>query len=419
MLEKVSKKWQRIKYYLRFVRDCASSPDTIVHIGFRYEKERLTYNVGDPILYYELERMFDALSGKQHHWVHLLYLVNLDRKWVFAINRFSKALLVGGHGMMMSDSGSANSGWLFNISIANLKRVKVPMIFFAIGYNAFRRQSPFPPIFNSHIEECVRKAIFFGLRNYGSIESVKTHISAASHDLIKFQPCPTTMLSLYEELPQVMPQKEIGICLAFDRFIYRFKIDFDEVIAQLVRYKEHYERAGYKIVFFVHSGKDLEHEKCKAFEKYGVQVFPLVGLSINEVYEFYKSKKLIVGMRGHSLMIPFGLRVPCISLTNQDKQKFFMEIIGHADRTIEVDSSDFYSKLVKESDYIFDNYDKELEYIDMKQREFFNITKSNINHIMEQLNMNQDARNSNGGGYKSLIFSELASAITTERRVAA
>ena len=415
MLGRVRRKYGRIKYYLQFFRACASGSDTIVHIGFPYEKDRLTYNVGDPILYYELERMFDVLTGKKHTWVHLVYNIDLDRKWIFVINKFSKLLLIGGHGLMMSDCNYKNSGWLFNVSIKNLQRIKTPMVFFAIGYNPFRRQSPFLPVFNSHVEECVKKALFFSLRNYGSIQCVKNHVSPSCHESIKFQPCPTTMLSLYEDLPHVIQRNEIGICLAFDRFIYRFKIDFDEVIDQLVRYKEHYEQEGYKVTFFVHSGNDLKHEKCKAFNNFGIEVLPLVGLSIDEVYEFYKTKKLIVGMRGHSLMIPFGLRVPCISLTNQDKQKFFMEIIGHVDRNVEVDSTDFYSKLVKETDFILDNYNDELEYIDKMQSEFYNITKNNVEYIMNHLN--EDT--SNGGGYKALIFSTIAAHATKERRLAA
>ena len=101
-------------------------------------------------------------------------------------------IIVGGHGLIMPESNkNNNSGWGFNIKIQNLKKIKVPVIFFSIGYNVFRNNDKFVPVFRNHIQECVRKSLFFGLRNYGSINEVKKYlpedlqkntISALSHD---------------------------------------------------------------------------------------------------------------------------------------------------------------------------------------------------------------------------------------------
>lgn len=44
---------------------------------------------------------------------------------------------------------------------------------FAVGYNRFRGQEDFDQFFKEHINLFVEKAEFIGLRNHGSIESIK------------------------------------------------------------------------------------------------------------------------------------------------------------------------------------------------------------------------------------------------------
>ena len=77
-------------------------------------------------------------------------------------------------------------------------------------------------------------------------------------------------------------------------------------------------------------------------------------------------------------MIPWGLRTPVISLTTQNKQKWFIEITGHDERSIEVELDDILTPLNSETEYIVDNYEKVINDIIDKQKEFYSITQNNL-----------------------------------------
>lgn len=77
-------------------------------------------------------------------------------------------------------------------------------------------------------------------------------------------------------------------------------------------------------------------------------------------------------------MIPWGVGTPVVSLTTQNKQKWFMEITGHNERSIEVQDTQLLSKLYAEVDNILSNYDNEANEILKRQKEFYEISKNNI-----------------------------------------
>lgn len=372
--------------YLKEVFFLFSHKKPIVHIGHYSHGRIMKGNVGDPILYKELECLYNKVTGRDNIWLHrtIVYEVSAFEVWLF--NKFAKAIFVGGHGLLMVDTGkNQNSGWQFNIRISNLCKIKCPLVFLAIGYNTFRNQSNFIDIFNRHINLCVNKSVFFGLRNYGSIHALEPFLDEKNKSRILFQPCPTTMLSLYEELTPVFPQKTIAICLAFDRFKNRFGDSFDKIFSSLMCYADKWSKNKYKIIFFVHNPSDLQVDYCRKFADNGYPIENLSGLVFDDIFKFYRQKSLIVGMRGHSLMIPWGLRVPVISLTTQNKQKWFIETTGHIERSIEINNTNFLKCLDKETDYILSNYKSVIDDIVEKQNEFYEITKCNFLTIDHEL----------------------------------
>ena len=108
----------------------------------------------------------------------------------------------------------------------------------------------------------------------------------------------------------------------------------------------------------------------------------------HEVFEFYRSQKLIVGMRGHSLMIPWGLQVPVISLTTQNKQKWFIETTGHPEYSIEVTTPNLTEVLNEKTQFVMDNYSVIIKDIIKKQNEFYEITQNNFRHIYNEISQN-------------------------------
>lgn len=340
-------------------------------------------NIGDPVLYYELENMYNHITGTNHYWIHRPIGRKTTTFEVVMYNNFAKALVIGGHGLLMPDAGRNNhSGWLFNFSKEHLEKIKIPIVVLAIGYNSFRNENDFCEGFGPHINKCVEKSVFFGLRNYGSINALKRYLLTNNAQKVKFQPCPTTMLSMYEkDIPSVSQQNVIVICLAFDKFLNRFGDCFDELINSLCGYCRLFLRRGYEVKFIVHSQTDANSIYARICEERGVPILCLSNRKIDEILSFYKSVKLVVGMRGHSLMIPWGMRIPVISLNTQDKQKWFIETTGHNERSIEIDDAELLPKLVTQTEYILNHYEDVIEDIAKKQNEFWNISTTNFLYI--------------------------------------
>jgi hypothetical protein len=377
--------------YFRFVQFCyfcLKNKKFIYHVGRSGNLSGpLNDNIGDPILYNRLEKVLDICLGYENTWYrrHLSGEISLFE--VYLINKYSRAIIVGGGGLFLADTNeNNNSGWQFNIKIRSLQKISVPLVFMAIGYNVFRGQDDFIPVFKEHIKLCVEKAVFFGLRNYGSISAVKKYLPESLHPKLKFQPCPTTMTGLFSpKMLHIDIRNEIVVCLAFDRFQNRFGDDkVDEIFKQLIDFGRSMKEYEMKVLFAIHMPFEINTEPVKHLEENGFSIVPLFQYSEDEIYEFYRSKKLIIGMRGHSLMIPFGLSVPIISITNHNKQKWFIETTGYPEWDIEVKNY-FYDDLIKQTLFILDNYIFVISEIKRRQVEFKEITESNIEYIKDKI----------------------------------
>jgi hypothetical protein len=65
-----------------------------------------------------------------------------------------------------------------------LREIQVPLALFAVGYNRFRGQKDFDPIFTDHLRLLAEKCVYIGLRNHGSIEAVKNYLPQDLHQKV-------------------------------------------------------------------------------------------------------------------------------------------------------------------------------------------------------------------------------------------
>jgi hypothetical protein len=228
--------------------------------------------------------------------------------------------------------------------------------------------------------------VFFGLRNYGSIRAVRKNLPKHLHNKINYQPCPTTMTALFEKNmfndDRKNIENEIVISAAFNRFEDRYGNTYLKLFGELLEYCKYMTSNGYRISFCGHHVLDTHSKYGKFFAKMGFKIFPLYGHDENYIYNYYKNKKLVIGMRGHGLMIPFGLSVPIISLTSQNKQKWFIETTEHPEWHIGLDEN-LYEKLVDETFKILNNYNYTRSEIGRIQNKNKKITEKNIKYIAE------------------------------------
>ena len=133
----------------------------LIHIGVH---NNLNRNTGDTLLFSVVRKIFDDYLGPKIIWKKVQAWEYFDNKLVQEINEKFDGIIIGGGGLFLSDqkgSKTNNSGWQWNCSLNNLKKIKVPIILFAVGYNKFRGHKDFKKIFNTHVSCLLEKSIFY------------------------------------------------------------------------------------------------------------------------------------------------------------------------------------------------------------------------------------------------------------------
>lgn len=347
-------------------------------------------NAGDFLLSIVLRDLFSQQLGiKKWHHVYVRKLVGSKD-----VKRFNNddAVVIGGGGLFLCDTApNDNSGWQWNISIQNLNKIEKPIIAFAIGYNRFRGQDDFKPIFKDHINCFVKNAVFVGLRNHGSVEKIKGYLE--NEDLkqkLVFQPCMTTLISkIYPNLADYKKKQDyIVVNCAFDRFEMRGESDgFLRSIARVLKQLP----SNLKIKYAIHVGSDIW--ALKYFDEVGVKYDVIEFYSKKQIVKLYAGARLVIGMRGHSQMIPFGCNTPILSIISHDKMKWFLDDIHHPEWGVDVLDPNFYDLLLNKSINMISNYEVLMNEEQIEQDYLWSITINNLSKIKKILTSNDSSKN--------------------------
>jgi Uncharacterized conserved protein len=361
----------------------------IEHFGVH----RARNNAGDTVLFDSVERLFDSELGP-FRWRLSQLRLEVKPDHVERINRSARAVLVGGGGLFTADSNpNPESGWQWRISLENLRQLQPPLILFAVGYNQFRNAESFNAVFESHLQETVRKSVFVGLRNSGSIERVREHLPEELHAKVTFQPCMTTVLNRY--YPAARPQgrpdpRDIAVNLAFDRREKRFGTREEEVLSGIARALRHAISRGYRLHAAVHAWDDDPMVEFFRRERIPVVIRRLNLDAPEEVVRFYAGMPLTIGMRGHSQMIPFGCGNAIFSIISHEKMRYFLEDIGEPGWGADVQDPEMLDKIVGFIDRFEGAQDEIAESIAATQRELWEVTQANLRAIGARLHAERD-----------------------------
>lgn len=306
------------------------------HLGFHHSK-----NTGDIALFVSLRKQFQRFFGDiEFNLLNLHEVVN-DRI-VKKINK-TDALIIGGGGLFLKDTNPNDiSGWQWPCSLDYIKKIKVPIIIYAVGYNRFRDQADFEDFFKENINMLFEKAIFIGLRNRGSIKKISKYLSDSNKEKIVYQPCSTTLLNdFYPSFKATEgTQKTVAFNLAFDRHYLRYgSADKEnEILNSICIVIKKLIENNNKVVFLSHVIEDVQFNIWLKSNGVIIDHVNLVGKPLEEVIRVYKSFNLVVGTRGHSQMMPFGMNIPIISLISHDKLKYFLEDNDLTDKGVDVNN---------------------------------------------------------------------------------
>lgn len=323
----------------------------LLHIGVHNSANR---NAGDTLLFPVVRRAFDVVLGP-FDWELQQAWAEFTPERAAAVNAGADGIVLGGGGLLLRDqagSDVSNSGWQWNSTVSAVEAIEAPLAIFAIGYNRFRGQPDFDPIFTDHIRAVAAKSGFFGLRNSGSIRAVSGYLPDDLAAGLRRQYCPTNVLwQLYPEVREradahdQKARRVLAFNAAFDRASMRFGERADDVLAGVAGAVRAAETRGWQIVVAAHKTMDREIEPHLDAAGVTYDTADLTDAPPDEVMAFYAEVDFAFGMRGHAQMIPFGLRRPIMSIISHDKMRFLLEDIERPEWGVEVDAPDIADRL--------------------------------------------------------------------------
>lgn len=260
-----------------------------------------------------------------------------------------------------------------------MDRIDVPVIVYAVGFNAFDGQSYGFDRFRTSLTKLVERAAFFGLRNHGSIEKVRALLPAGLRDKVRYQPCPTTVTRQLVDGWSDPARRDDTVLInaAYDRAGLRFGHDYGYFLAQMAEaVRAIGEHAEVKCV--AHA---LDDERI-AFDlrrEHGISlpVVPLYDADNDAIRAEFARTKLVIGMRGHATMIPFGCGTPVISLISHPKMAYFLADIDRPGWGVSVHDRHLGRRLTDLAVSLLDDHGAAVADVHGRQQELWKITQSN------------------------------------------
>ena len=349
-------------------------------------------NAGDTMLSQCVRREYLAQENVSA-WNILQVTDAVTSRTIEEINN-TAAIVIGGGGLFIGDTNKNNiSGWQWPISKEQLEDIRCPIFIFSVGFNFFRGQ-PVSEIFKDNLEALIRKAAFVGLRNHGSVEAVRALLPDELKCKVVYQPCITTLISgLYHE-KHMTYGKKVAYNVAFDRLEQRFGKNKDRVLKQIAKAAKEISDKGYEVYYVAHMKDDFQFISYLDNEKISYAIVDLTNALPFKIIDFYKKVDIILGMRGHAQMIPFGMNCGIITLGSHDKMKWFLEDIDQTNLYIELQNeTDTISQRIVdcfEENYEGGNFEKTIENLKKAQLKLQTITENNFVTIHEVLEARHD-----------------------------
>lgn len=345
-------------------------------------------NAGDTLLTAVLRDLFVRVIG-DIRWQSIHAHREVGSTEIQRLNS-TKGIIIGGGGLFLRDTNpNRNSGWQWNCSIESLAKLKTPIALFAVGYNRFRGQEDFDPVFHNHIATLARKSTVIGIREKEGAYALQEYLPLELRQKVIYQPCMTTLLAkIYPELFGLQSKIEPCIALncAFDRSSMRFgerEAEILDHIAEAVKRLRHFA----PIRYYAHC--EVDEHFLHVLERHHVpyKLVRLYGVPARQVLAAYCAPILTIGMRGHAQLIPFGCQRPILSLISHDKLKWFLDDIDAPEWGIDIQSDDLAHRIVTKAEEILRNRQLIQDKLRDAQEILWNISLQNIRNIRQDFQL--------------------------------
>ena len=298
--------------------------------------------------------------------------------------------MIGGGGIFPRRlNAAAASGWQWNITKGLLARLKKPIIVFGAGNPPDFHADNYRPVFRKHINQTMKQSIFFGLRSTGAVDAMREYLHDPADAPLVFQPCPTTIAKYL--LPGLVGvdhpgERRLGVQLGLETPHIDSGLKPQDIFPRYVGLVKQLKADGWQIDFFAHKRTDFEF-----FEEHGerlglnpVQLYGTPKVLFTGVHA-YAQPRIVLGARGHSQMIPFGVgRIP-LSLSTNQKIRFFAHEAGHPEWLIDPWATDMAERALAAVRQADENRVQLEADIAATQQRFLATTKDNLATIYERL----------------------------------
>lgn len=362
----------------------AGGPVRILHLDIKTRG-----NYGDTLLFECVRQLFNGFGGGKYFRVDDTYPLRhrAGPRLIGYANSEFDAVLIGGGGLFLRDTNpNVRSGWQWDISIPLLKDIQKPIIVFGVGNNRFYGQPEFDDIFVEHIGVLAEKTVFFGLRNHGSITTIGDYLSS-SRDLLRYQPCPTVLgeylfPDLMRQSDQV-EQRRIGVQALIGERHVAAGFDRAEIFKSLVNVLRRLAAEGWLVDGVSHNRDDELFVDAMGDAQLDVDRVSLHSRRhlLYRGVEYYGQLPIMIGMRGHAQMIPFGLGGIPIGVRVHPKIGYFADEIGRPEWAIDPRSDDFERVVYETVRTVHERRLEETEYLSRVRRRLFELTLENLSSI--------------------------------------
>ncbi|WP_139956342.1 polysaccharide pyruvyl transferase family protein [Flavicella sediminum] len=300
------------------------------------------------------------------------------------VNKKYDLLVIGGGGII--HGAHWPNGWFWLIDKELIKQIKIPFIVYGVGYNYWVEEGGIPQRGIDHLNETIKHAAYFSVRNDGSAKRIldQTGIAAPVIPDPGFHIDLNTEYKNFENVPYVIVQ------IANDKPLSRFgSIDRQKnFISDMIEVTKDLSKR-YKVVYAPHVPDDvaISQEIVKDIDNAEVWDFAQFAFDHSEMaVGYYKYAEFAIAMRGHGQIVPIGFDVPVIALENHPKHRGLMEELDFLDFNVKVNQDNFkdelfskIEKLEKEKDMIIEKCKEiNLKLIDTSNKAFETI-KNRIN----------------------------------------
>ncbi|MFI6119917.1 polysaccharide pyruvyl transferase family protein [Streptomyces sp. NPDC051064] len=341
-------------------------------------------NAGDKVLPEAVRMCFGPDTGPAR-WhersVHRL----VDEPALEELNA-RRGVVVGGGGLFLPDTApNGNSGWQWNIPDDVLARITAPLAVFAVGYNVFDGQRYRRERFAESLRALVGKSAFFGLRNHGSVDRVRELLPEELRDRVRYQPCPTTVARhLDPGLDDGVSRDDtVLVNCAYDRAGLRFGHDYGHFLAEsAAAVRAIGERAEVRYAAHMPADEKFVHD-LRREHGIALPVEPLYLFSNDRIRELYRRTRLVIGMRGHAGMIPFGCGTPIISLVSHPKLAYFLADIDRPDWGVSVHDRSLGARLAERAAAVLDDHGAAVADVHGRQEHLWAVTRANLAELRD------------------------------------